>query len=308
MKRMYHVSFSAKDEVLFRDEEDFKRGFNCFALSLFQTDSVGLVEAFMSNHVHWVVQSDDPYALMTSFKNKYIKYFNLKYGRKGGFGEKKCCVVELDGLYHKLAAITYVLRNPVHHGLVPIPFAYSHSTANYLFRKEMNNPSSKGVLKFLSDLNVSKRYRFKSPPRYIMLSDGTFARESVLDIAQVENLYVTVRSFNFYMTRKTTEEWLQEQDKDEVISPRITLEIIENISAQAIINEFIKNESGRLNYNKVTDVEVCMKADEIARNEFGVKSIYQLSLEDRLKLAGRLSNSTFVSSSTLRRCLALSTC
>ena len=156
MKRMYHVSFSAKDEVLFRDEEDFKRGFNCFALSLFQTDSVGLVEAFMSNHVHWIVQSDDPYLLVKSFKNKYIKYFNFKYGRTGRLGEKKCCVVELDGLYHKLAAITYVLRNPVHHGIVSIPFAYSHSTANFLFRKEMNNPSSKGVLKFLTDLKSVK--------------------------------------------------------------------------------------------------------------------------------------------------------
>ena len=110
------------------------------------------------------------------------------------------------------------------------------------------------------------------------------------------------------MTRKTTEEWLQEQDKDEVMLPRITLEVIENNSTQANINEYLKNESGRINFNKISDVELCMRVDKISREEFGVKSIYQLSLEDRLKLARRLSNSTFVSSSKLRRCLALSTC
>jgi hypothetical protein len=46
MKKTYHLCLSS-DEVMFRDEEDYNRGFNAFALALYKTDSVGLVESIM---------------------------------------------------------------------------------------------------------------------------------------------------------------------------------------------------------------------------------------------------------------------
>ena len=37
MKKTYHLCLSAGDEVMFRDQEDYNRGFNCFALALHKT-------------------------------------------------------------------------------------------------------------------------------------------------------------------------------------------------------------------------------------------------------------------------------
>ena len=88
MKKTYHLCLSGGDEVLFRDQEDYNRGFNCFALALYKTGSTGLVESFMSTHSHMMAETEDPYGLMYSMRMPYSKYFNYKYGRQGRLGEK----------------------------------------------------------------------------------------------------------------------------------------------------------------------------------------------------------------------------
>ena len=123
MKRNYHLCFSGGNEVLFRDEDDYHRGFNCFALALYKTGSTGLVDAIMSTHCHFVAQSECPDTLMYLFRMPYIKWFNHKYQRKGTIGEKCHFKMEVTGLHHLLAAMSYTLRNPVHHGIAPIPYA-----------------------------------------------------------------------------------------------------------------------------------------------------------------------------------------
>ena len=52
------------------------------------------------------------------------------------------------------------------------------------------------------------------PDNYVMSENGVFLRESVLDIPQVENLFVSPRAFNWHMTRKSSEEWELEQGRD----------------------------------------------------------------------------------------------
>ena len=88
MKKTYHLCLSAGEEVLFRDVEDYNRGFNCFALALYNTDSTGLVESEMSTHYHQMIQSADPNAFMRNFRLSYGMYFNRKYHRSGKLGEK----------------------------------------------------------------------------------------------------------------------------------------------------------------------------------------------------------------------------
>ena len=64
MKKTYHLCLSGGDEIMFRDIEDYNRGFNCFALALHKTGSTGLVETFMSTHTHQLVQTADPAEFM----------------------------------------------------------------------------------------------------------------------------------------------------------------------------------------------------------------------------------------------------
>ena len=79
MKKTYHFCLSAGDEVMFRDQEDYNRGFNCFALALYKTGSTGIVEAFMATHCHLMAETDDPTGLMYHMRMPYSKMFNNKY-------------------------------------------------------------------------------------------------------------------------------------------------------------------------------------------------------------------------------------
>ncbi len=137
MKKTYHLCLSAGDEVMFRDLEDYNRGFNSFAIALYKTNSTGLVESFMSTHMHLLVQTDSPKDFMMCLRLMYTMYFNKKYGHSGKLGEKLHFTMEIVGYHHTLAAMIYILRNALHHGVAPIPYAYPHCSANAIFMHEM---------------------------------------------------------------------------------------------------------------------------------------------------------------------------
>ena len=304
MKKTFHLCLSADHEVMFRDTEDYNRGFNYFALALYKTDSTGLVESFMSNHVHFLVQSANPDKFMGLFRMPYAKYFNNKYGRAGTLGEPHHFCSEVRGLYHHLAAMSYILRNALHHGVVPIPYAYPHSSVNAIFRKEMG----KHIEEKLLPQNAFYRHigrRASYPDTYKMTQSGLFLRESVLDIAQVENMYMTPRTFDYYMSRKTSEDWINEQNKDNNASSPISLESIEAHVRMTSVKHMLAYESGRADYRKISDIELCGVIDRIIQTDLGKSSVYHLSQSEKQNIACRLAQLHYPSNEQLKRCLVL---
>ena len=304
MKKTYHLCLSAGDEVMFRDLEDYHRGFNCFAVALHKTDAVGLVESFMATHTHQMVQTHAPKDFMFCFRNPYAKYFNNKYGRTGKLGEEIHFTLEVVGYHHTVAAASYILRNPLHHGVAPIPYAYPHCSANAIFRKEMG--------KFHQDPLLHARYhsRFigryaEYPDSYKMTESGVFTRESVLDIPQMETLYGSPRAFNYYMSRKSSEEWEAEQHKDSNGVPPINLCSIEQGVNMHETDRMLVFESGKADYRKVSDIELCTELDQLARTRYGRQSVYQLSLKEKQGIAEHLYRVRHLSESQIRRCLVL---
>ena len=289
---------------MFRDIEDYNRGFNIFALALHKTSSTGLVESFMSNHVHMLVQTDNPDQFMNAFRMPYTKYFNHRHKRTGSLGEKHHFRLEVKGLHHHLITISYILRNALHHGVAPIPYAYPHSSVNVIFQKEMG----KSPIKETIPSNRFYRYigRHQSfPESYKMTTDGVFLRESVLDIPQVENMFVTPRNFDYYMSRRTTEDWIKEQEKDHNNAAPITLSLIESKVSMNSLEEMLTLESGRSDYYRISDIDLCRKIDEIVREQLHKSSIYNLTQEEKTNLARQIRNNYHPSNAQLTRCLAL---
>lgn len=302
MKNTYHLCISAGDEVLFRDVEDYNRGFNCFALALFNTDSTGLVESEMSTHYHQLIQSRNPEEFMHYFRLSYSMYFNKKYHRSGKLGEQNHYTMEVVGYNHMIAAMSYVLRNPLHHGVAPIPYAYPYSSVNSIFMKDMG--------KIPCDRILERRYyhrfinrRSKFPDNYVMSDNGVFLRESVLDIPQVENLFVSPRSFNWHMTRKSSEEWEREQGKDNNALPPINLSLIEKGINMTSPAEMLFNENGRSNYKRLSDMDVCAEIDNNILPKYKKESIYLLSRQEKQLIAEWLYRTLHISESQIRRCL-----
>lgn len=304
MKKTYHLCLSGDDEVIFRDQEDYHMGFNYFAIALYKTDSIGLAESFMSTHTHQTIQTAAPDEFMYNFRRPYSLYFNNKYQRTGRLGEMDHFTMEVNGYHHQVAAISYTLRNALHHGVVSIPYSYPHCSVNAIFRREMGKFTDEKTLpRSQTYKHLSRRAEF--PDSYKMSESGVFLRESVLDIPQVENLFVTPRAFNYYMSRKSSEEWDKEQAKDGNGQAPVNLTSIENGILLHNTNQMHAFEAGKADYRKITDIELCTMLDNLARTRYGRHSVYQLTRQEKAQIAEELYKTLHLSEALIRRCLVL---
>lgn len=304
MKRTYHLCLSAGEEIMFRDLDDYNRGFNCFAIALYMTGSTGLVESFMSNHYHLMIQTENPKEFMYDMRQRYVRYFNSKYHRHGILGEKHHFQLEISGLHHHLAAMSYTLRNALHHGVAPIPYAYPHCSANAIFQKEMGKQSIQRLLPQKSFYkHIGRRPEY--PSTYKMSESGVFLRESVLDIPQVENMYATPRIFNYYMGRKTNDEWLNEQSKDKNDISPVSLEDIEKGVSMNTYERMLSFESGRSDYKRISDIDLCRVTDQTILPSLGKTSVYHLTERERVQIANKLFREYNASEAQIKRCLIM---
>ena len=289
MRKTYHLCISSHDEVMFRCREDYIRGFNCFAEAVLETESRALADAEMSTHTHYSVQTDNHKELMFSSRNKYSRYFNAKYQRSGRLGEKEYFWLELNGLKHTMACLSYNMRQGLHHGLAETPFGYEFCSVNVIFQKQLGkNPHHD----LLPERNKSKYLSRDSAARgYRMDKSGLLLREDIIDTSYVEELYISPRSFLLHMNRFSDEKWIKEQEEDANQAPPITLETVEPDSGNNI-KWLLDNERGRVDYGYYTDIELCEMIDNeyVPRlcQEKDAPSIYLLSERQRRDIGNRI--------------------
>ena len=190
----------------------------------------------------------------------YTRYFNSKYLRRGSLFLRPPFIIELEGLYHKLAALSYTLRNPVHHGVTSTPFEYRHSSARALFRDALGRDDCQDFLPEYLCHRYLPDHR-SCPSGYKMGKNGLILRENVLDVSDVEHMFVTPRSFLYYMNRLSGEEWQREQEKDLLAGAPITLDVIESGIGYQSMSQMLAFEHGRADYRAMDDLALCEKID-----------------------------------------------
>lgn len=286
MKKTYHLCLSSHDEVMFRSEYDLIRGFNALALACYETGSTLLAEAFLPSHFHCLVQTEDPLVLSAKVRYGYSRYFNFKYKRRGRLGEEKFFILEVDGFYHKLAATNYVLRQGLHHGVTPTPFAYPHSSSCSFFTKDLGKKTP------APQLGHSQQYkhlpkRVKLPDGWRMEESGLIFREDVLDVSQVESLYISPRNYLYHMNRIGDESGLlNEQSEEKSDSPLITAELIERGIPAFDLEKVLTGENNKYNPKKITDLELCEIIDgKYLTIYYPGKTLYEISASERLNLS-----------------------
>ena len=304
MKKTYHICLSSGNEIYCRDEEDYIHCFNSLALAIAETDSHLLAEAIMSTHAHECVRTDNPKHVIKNQRYKYTRYFNTKYHRKGRLGERAPFIIELSGLYHTLAALSYTLRNPVHHGVAPTPFAYPHCSAKAIFQKTIGLAPPHSLMPE-HNIRVHMPSRKRCPNGYRMDKSGLILREDVIDTSDVEHLYGTSRAFLYYMNRISGEEWKREQEKDGAALQPITLDIIEGGFPNQSIEQMLRNEHGRNDYRAMSDIDLCHIIDKIILPRMNRESVYTLYREEKVQIARELSAKYKLPSAQIRRCLVM---
>lgn len=299
--KYYHICLSGKGEIMFRTDNDYNRAINCMALAAYKTNSKILAYAFMSTHIHVCIKTENPYKVITKYRYAYTRYFNAKYFRYGKLGMRHPFIIELEGLYHILAAICYVLRNPVHHGVCETPFGYSYSSINSYFRKALG----KGAVPKEMTLSSKLFYRYlpykaPRPEKYRMNRNGAFIQQDFTATQEVEHLFVTGRAFCYYMNRISSEEWLREQEKDMNKKESITIKTIEAGIKDNSLSEMLKNEHGKSDYHKISDIELCTLID----NKIPAgSSIYTLDYSEKERIYQQLTEMRKFDSKQIQRCL-----
>ena len=326
MRKTVHLCLSSHDEVLFRNEADLNMGFNCLALASLETESRLMAEGFMTSHYHAAAQTDDYKELMHRNRYAYARYFASKYCRRGKLGERKYFILEIEGLHHTVAALNYILRQGLHHGLSATPFDYPYGSANSIFRT-MLGKTDQPVL--LAD---KSRYKYlpanvRVPENYRMTESGLLLREDILDTRYVEEIYISPRNFLFQMNKAAGEEDFRRQSEENGLPP-ITMDVIERGVAEYSPAESKVFEQGRVDHGRMTDLQLCKVIDDgiLPRyfRDSQEPSIYLLPVSKRAEIGeqlwresrearwsperwrsrGFLSGKT-VTEKQLRRCLAL---
>lgn len=303
MKKIYHICLSAGEAgVLCRTDVDYIRLINCIGLAAYNSGSLLLAYSIMSNHVHCCVRTDDVAGFIKRWRYSYTRYFNEKYRRKGRLGRDPY-IVELNGLYHILTAIAYVLRNPLHHGVTATPFGYRYSSVNAVFRKEFGREPAvvlpkKSMYRHLPDSVVI-------PHGYKMDLTGLFLPECIIDIEDVEHLFSTARSYLYYMNRISGKKWEEEQIADGEGQLPVTLDSIEKGSQLTDMRSMLANEFGRANYKSMTDIGLCRLIDDECSYAYGGRTIYEVNEVQRREIAARLSRDYHLTMAQICRCLTV---
>lgn len=311
MRKTFHLSLSSHNEVMFRNEADLIRGFNCLALAMLETDSRLLADGFISTHLHNLTQTDAPVEVMRRYRLAYTRYFNARHKRSGRMAEKYCFKLPVEGFHHTMAALNYVNRQGLHHGLAPTPFGYPYCSARAFFSKQL------GMDRPVALMPDSKRYRYLPhgnavPSSYRMDASGLLFREDILDVALVESYYVTPRNYLYQMNRIGDEMLLKEQRGEESSSPLITLDLIEQGTPDRDIARLLQNEKGKFNPAWISDLELCALIDETCLPKYckGV-TIYETTLSQRRFLYDLIWRNLWqvrhkrTYEAQLRRCLCL---
>ena len=307
MKSLYHICLTAHSEVLTRNLDDVRALTNGIALAAYRSDTEVMTDSVMSTHLHANANSDNTERFVTSFACSQTKSFNTRHSRKGPLFDPGHFVRRLEGPYHIQMALSYGLRQGMHHGVCATPFAYPWSTCNSLFVRERGACEEMPRFHTRNELNQFFPKNADFPDVWEADRNGILLRKSFEQLEMVQNWYGTARAYMYSMLRKTSQEWLDEQRKDNVDSPLITLDLIEKGYSSEDVSKMLLNE-GNPKYVKkeMDDMSLCQIIDNEMIGRFGVGSVYQLDSKQKSKLADELRFDVGIrSDSQISRCLVM---
>ena len=311
MLKTYHLCFSSHREVMYRNAEDMNHSFNCLCSALYKTGSRCLAENDMPSHHHGCYETECPDELIRTKRHAYTLYFNEKYDRKGPLGDPGYFSLVLEGLRHLLAALSYIIRNTVHHGITSTPFEWPYCSANAFFRKELGKLYFPDILLSPAQIERTLPRRAAFDPQWKMGVEGVFLRESVLEVPMVENLYATPKAFNYLITRLSGEDWSKEQEADGNGLPPITLENVESLilqhaaSREQVIADMLRNEKARYAPARLNDLQLCEIIDNQYVTKYHAYSVYHLTDFQKNEIANELYCRHHAGVAQIRRCLVM---
>lgn len=326
-ERTYHIVFSPGNGLICRDTQDYIVFQNFIAFAVRRDGCVLLAYAVMSTHVHIAVVTARPWSFIHRLRTSYTTYFNKKYRRGGSVCGKQVYCMPVDGWYAQKALVSYILRNPMHHGVSETPFGYRHTSLGAYFRKELamagtqwntagdGNPGAKGNSRskpkenpgLMGNAGVAEKdggacfVRMRTADGFVDLPVETCGRvrlEYFVNAGRTEHLFRTARTFLHSMVRWNTEDWEKEQANDASL---VTLRSMEP-DPSFPIEQMRAYEKGSFRPG-TSDEEVCGYVDHTVLPRMGLASFVELDPVQRRGLVSVLMKRFHVSAEQALRCL-----
>lgn len=118
-------------------------------------------------------------------------------------------------------------------------------------------------------------------------------------------MFVNPRTFNYYMSRKSGEEWEKEQEKDKLDREPISLIDIETGVRDHSLEKMLIYESGRSDYRRISDIDLCTEIDRNIVQKYGKTSVYHLSMSEKQQIGNMLYRQHHLPEAQIKRCLAM---
>ena len=254
-KGYFHVSSHGLEKnAIFKTKEDFIRGMNDIALCVLGYEVTILAFCLMSNHFHFVLYGDQAECLRFALEYKRLCGMRMRFasGEVKGLKDINVQIDRIDSQEYLENAISYVLRNPIAAGVFMMPYHYEWSSISLYFSGNCEVPREK-----LNDMSLRKRRKLLHshqviPDTYVVNANGMILPQCYVDIKMVEDIFRHPARLMASLARKI------ENDVE------IRLGIIGQVA--------------------ITDQELLTQMNELIRLEFRCNSLYQLTMEDRMKL------------------------
>ena len=307
MKTFYHICMTAHSEVLLRNTDDVALMTNFSALAAYRTETDMLTDSQMSTHLHETVLCEDPRRFVWSQELGLTKAFNKRHCRRGPLFDGKPFIQPIQGPKHMQMALNYSLRQGLHHGQSETAFDYPWSTCNQIFTKERGVQCQAPTYISRQEIRDLLHHTADFPDSWVADSNGILLRNCFEQIATVENWYGTARGYMYSMMRRTSREWLEEQGKDDVENPPVTLQMIERSYSMEDVDSMLGFEGNSKYTNRqMSDMEVCTLIDTQLLGRYHVDSVYSLSQRQKVAIANELRYDLQITNEAqLARCLVM---
>lgn len=210
--RVYHIC-NKSARVLFRSEADYLLAINRLSSCAQHTKTEVWAFVIMSTHFHVVLRSDAPLKFVSLYKRSIRMWHRRHYGHSPAMS---FTIRELESKWMAQVAVDYVLRNPIHHGLVEFPMQYPYSSVHCyypskvgrgpLFEGEIRGPQGVPPSELPSRVRQSLFGSVKMPESVRVYENRVVLPESFVKSATVRALYNGVRDFIYRMNRPLKED------------------------------------------------------------------------------------------------------
>ena len=257
----YHICLRGNNhQDIFYTENDLIQVINRLAIAVNETGTKIVAMCFLHNHFHLVVRTSNKGDFMHYFRMSLTAYFNRQYNCIGNVGTRKyfsrtILPPELDDGTELKDVISYVLRNPLWHGISKDYMRYRWSSFSIYFYK----PCEMQYVKGYENLFFWQRGKVLTKG-YVMQPNGLISLHSFIDKTIVENLF---KSYNDFLS-------------------------FVNIPTQIELNS-LRKEGGKIKYIndkslsfvRVIDIEISEQILSIAIDNYQ-KSIPNLSSKEKI--------------------------